>query len=112
MRYLNGTRNLGLRLSSNRDSAVEGYADASYGVHPDSRSHTRSMHTLGKGAYYARSAKQKLTTKSSAEAELVAASDEVSEIIDTREFLISQGYKEKPAILHQDNQSAIELANT
>ena len=63
MRYLNGTRNLGLRLSSNHDTSVEGYVDASYGVHPDGRSHT-----LGKGAYYARSAKQKLTTKSSAEA--------------------------------------------
>ena len=41
----------------------------------------------------------------------MAASDEVPEIIDTREFLIAQGYKENPAILHQDNQSAIQLAH-
>ena len=65
--------------------------------------------TLGGGAIYSKSSKQKLNTKSSTEAELVAASDMSGQILWTKEFLKAQGYQVKRNILYQDNKSAILL---
>ena len=56
-----------------------------------------------------RSQKQKIVTKSSCEAEIVAQSDYLSNAIDVRNFLISLGYAVGPVILHQDNKSAMAM---
>jgi hypothetical protein len=60
---------------------------------------------------YVKSAKQKLMSKSSTEAELIGVSDMLRQVIWTRDFLAEQGYKCEPARLFQDNQSTIALAN-
>ena len=65
--------------------------------------------SLGSGAFYTKSSKQKINTKSSTEAELVGASDMVGQMLWTARFLQSQGYDVKNSLLHQDNQSAILL---
>jgi hypothetical protein len=75
------------------------------------KSHTGSIITLGKGAIYAKSSTQKLTTKSSTEAELVGLSDSSNQVLWTRNFIISQGYQHGSAIIYQDNQSTIQLIN-
>ena len=56
-----------------------------------------------------RSSKQKLNTKSSAEAELVGASDYLPNILWVTNFLKGQGYDVVENVLEQDNQSAIKL---
>jgi hypothetical protein len=56
-----------------------------------------------------KSTKQKLVTKSSTEAELVALSDYASQAIWLRNFIIAQGYDVGPVILHQDNMSCMAL---
>eukprot|EP00980_Cylindrotheca_fusiformis_P024537 scaffold12027_cov112-Cylindrotheca_fusiformis.AAC.3 len=58
------------------------------------RSHTGGMISMGKGALYASSRRQKLTTKSSTEAELVVgASDFLGQTLwTTTNFLRAQGY--------------------
>ena len=71
---------------------VESYIDASYGVHADGKSHSGTIITLGAGPVYVRSSKQKIVTKSSSEAELVALSDNASHVIWARNFIIAQGY--------------------
>jgi hypothetical protein len=110
-KYLNGTQGLGLRLQADKMVALQSYIDASFGVHSDWKSHTGSCQTLGRGAFYSKSVKQKLVTKSSSEAELVAFSDEVSEGIDSMYFLQEQGYTVPPVTVHQDNKSTITLAS-
>ena len=50
---------------------------------------------------------QKLNTISSIEAEIVASSEVLAQILWTTSFLNHQGYEAKSAILHQDNQAAI-----
>ena len=45
------------------------------------RSHTGLMYTLGKGGIVGESTKQKVNTRNSTEAELVAVDDEISKII-------------------------------
>ena len=68
------------------------------------------MITFGKGAIHARSAKQKLVSKSSTESELVALSDEASPVLWMRNFLLYQGYQPQPAKIFQDNKSTITMA--
>ena len=65
--------------------------------------------SLGKGTVQAISAKQKINTKSSTEAELVAADDTLSHLLQTKYFLEAQGYPSDQTILYQDNTSAISL---
>jgi hypothetical protein len=73
------------------------------------KSHTGAMMSLGKGAAYGTSTRQKLNTKSSTEAELVAVNDVMPHILWTRYFLEAQGYGVKDSLVYQDNQSAILL---
>jgi len=64
--------------------------------------------TLGAGPIEVKSTRQKLNTKSSSEAELVACSDMASQVIWTKNFLESQGIKATTKI-YQDNMSSINL---
>ena len=48
------------------------WVDSSYAMHPDKKSHTGVLMSIGKGCTYMASNKQKLNMKSSTEAELVA----------------------------------------
>ena len=54
------------------------------------------------------SSKQKLTTKSTTEAELVGADDILPQLLWTKYFLEKQGYECNPT-LYQDNKSSILL---
>ena len=62
------------------------WVDASHAGHPDMRSHTGAMMTLGKGAAYATSARQKINGKSSTEAELIGVDDVMGVVLWTRNF--------------------------
>jgi len=66
---LRGTQDLTLMIEPG--DHPNWWVDSSYAVHPDMRSHSGIIMTLGKGAMYNRSCKQKLNTKSSTEVELV-----------------------------------------
>ena len=66
--------------------------------------------TLGKGVAIAMSSKQKLNTRSSTEAELVALDDSIGMILWTKRFLEAQGYKGVKHVIDQDNQSTLKLA--
>ena len=109
MKYLNGTKKLVLTISADSLSVVKWYVDASFAVHPDFKSHTGAVMTMGKGAVQSLSRKQKLNTRSSTEAELVGADDAAGMILWTKLFLEEQGYGVKKNILYQDNKSAILL---
>ena len=109
--YLLGTRDRGIVLRIGSELVVKAFIDAAYGVHTGSgRSHTGCVIVLGDGGpVYAKSTKQKIVTKSSTEAELVALSDFASQAIHMRNFLLGQGYKLGPAIVYQDNKSCMAL---
>ena len=52
--------------------------------------------TLGKGSIIADLTKQKVNTRSSAEAELVAVDDKISKIVWIKRFLEHQGFNPIP----------------
>jgi len=109
-KYLKGTRDLALSLCAENVIKINSYIDASFACHPDGKSHTGEMITLGGGAVFSKSSKQKLVAKSSTEAELIGLSDGLPHVLWTKNFLQSQGYDTGPAIVHQDNKSTITLA--
>lgn len=110
LKYINGTSNFGIVLEADKAICVLVWVDASYGVHADGKSHAGVCISLGRGAVYVRSGKQKLVSKSSTEAELIGLSDSLTQGIWTRDFLIFQGYTMAPATVYQDNMSTIALA--
>jgi histone deacetylase 1/2 len=109
MQYLNKEPELGLTLSTGADLDIHLFADASYGVHADGKSHSASVLKVGNSTILASSTKQKLVTKSTTEAELVCASDMLSLGLWQRDFLEEQGHGLVNLILHQDNTSTIKM---
>ena len=64
---------------------------------------------MGEGALTSVSRKQGMNTRSSTEAEVVAADEVVGPMLWTEQFLTEQGYGINENILYQDNQSAMLL---
>jgi hypothetical protein len=112
LKYLNGTRELGIRLQPSEKMAINAHVDASFATHDDYKSHTGVVVSLGEGPIFVKSTKQKLVTKSSTEAELVGLSDATTQVVWTREFLLEQGYKLGPANIFEDNQSTIAMVKS
>ena len=106
--FLQGTREDVLTLEHDGSDKVTWSVDAAFAVHPDAKSHTGMTMTLGKGAVNNMSRKQKLVTRSSTEAELVAVDDSLAQIMWTKYFLEEQGYNMRH-VLKQDNESAMKL---
>jgi hypothetical protein len=98
-----------LTLRDDGSNIIKCHIDAAFAVHPDFKSHTGAVATLGKGAVKSISKKQKVNTRSSTEAELVATDDIIAQALWTKLFLEAQGYLVKDNVLYQDNQSAILL---
>jgi hypothetical protein len=87
IRYVRGIKEMGIRLEASKVLALVVYADASFAVHPNMRSHTGTVITLWKGAINAKSLKQKLMTKSSTESVLVAISDAMGQAMWRKNFV-------------------------
>ena len=87
---------------------VTAHIDASFGCHENGKSHTGVCITLGSGPVFVRSVKQRIVTKSSTEAELVALSDEAGLIFHVEDFIVGQGYT-CDVIIGRDNKSTIQL---
>ena len=87
MKYLLGTHELFPTLKSYKTSGLKWYTDAEFAVHSDFKSHTGATLKMGKVEIVSVSQKQKLNSKSSAEADLVGAYDASSLILWTNIFL-------------------------
>jgi hypothetical protein len=87
IRYLRGSQDLPLKLSTDGTSIIKWWVDGSHGVHFDMRGHTGGMASLGKGALKPMSTRQKLNTRSTTETELVGADDMMPQIMWTNYFM-------------------------
>jgi hypothetical protein len=106
--FLKRTRNDCLVLRADDSDTVKWYVDAAFAVHPDYKSQTGIVATMGHGAFNSISRKQNVNTRSSTEAETVAVDDAAGPMLWTSRFLESLGYPTN-TVLYQDNKSAILL---
>ena len=107
LNYIRCTIDLELTLSADNMTLTKWWVDAAYAVRDDYKSQSGMTMSMGRGTLMSRSLKQQRNSKSSTEAEIIAASDASSQILWTRQFLEEQGYDVEKAILYQDNKSAI-----
>lgn len=109
LQFLYSTYAQNIHLTAHDLRQILWHIDTAYGVHIDLKSHPGGNMSLGKGAKQAISRKQKLVTRSSTEAELVATDDIIAQVLWTLLFMEAQGYPISENIIFQDNQSAIKL---
>jgi len=111
LKYINGTKELGLNLSPT-SLELNCFIDASFAIHADARSHSGIVISLGPtvSPVAVFSKKQVLTTKSSTEAELVALDEGVTTLIWFQRLMNDLSYASLPSIVYQDNQSTIHIA--
>ena len=109
--YLARTAAAGITLSPD-SFQIHAWIDASYAIHPDRKSHSGTVISLGNngGPVFTRSAKQKLVSDSSTMAELIALHDGLHHVIWMRNLLRELGADPPPAVIYQDNMSTITLA--
>jgi hypothetical protein len=111
--YLKGTLDRGLYFHP-ESMQLYYWCDAAYGTHTaDMKGHTGMMATLGymNAPILAKSNKQKLNTRSSTEAELVALDDTVLNLLWLIQIITFMGYPQEPVIVFQDNQSTMTVCN-
>jgi hypothetical protein len=109
MEYLKADRDRSLILGTDNEGMLMWYVNASFNVHPNMHSHTGGGMTMGRGFPISESTKQKLSTKSTVESELVGVDDMMPIIWWTCYFLLTQGYGVIENLLLQDNKSSILL---
>ena len=109
MQYLHGTKDMGLTLRASEEGIIQWWIDTSYAVHEDMKGHTGAALSLGKGAIYSGSWKQRLVSRSSTESEVVGVYDVLPQVLWTKQFLEEQGRLDTTTVVYQDNTSSILL---
>jgi hypothetical protein len=90
MKFLKQTANERLTLRADGSGKLRWHVDAAFAVHPDFRSHTGAVMSMGHGAITSISRKQRMNTRSDTESELVAADEVAGPMIWTKLFLPRQ----------------------
>ena len=112
LRYLAGTKHIGLFFHSGEGVRLYATVDASYASHDDLKSHTGCTLHIGRhsGSVLSISKKQTITADSSTVAELIAAHFVAKEVMWARNFLQELGFAQLlPTILFEDNMSCIAI---
>jgi len=119
LRYLKGTRDLGLRYSKTSSgppssglNILYGYVDSDWAGCPDTRRSTSGFVLMLNGATVSwKSKRQSVVALSTAEAEFVAASSMVQELTYTRRLLERLGFPQaEPTTIFEDNATCIKWA--
>ena len=112
MKYLKGTKTLGIKYSRVSDFHLTSYADSDFdGDKENGLSTSGYLMTLGSTAITWRSKKQTIPADSTTEAEYVAAAQATKEIVWLRKILDDlQETQTTSTTLFVDNNSAIQLA--
>ena len=94
IQYLSGAMRLELTIEPGKENSPNWWVDTSHTVHPDMRSQSGMIMILGSGAAYTVYTKQKIYTKSSTEAELVAINDSMAQLLCMRNFWLCRCFKD------------------
>jgi hypothetical protein len=108
--YIANNRGKRLRIAPT-SLQVAAWADASFAVHADMKSHTGFIIGFDgfSGLILAKSRKQKVITRSTAESELVACDECLTSLLSARRKMIELGFPQQSSPVYQDNEAAIKL---
>ena len=119
LRYLKGTQDLGLKFAKpkntgpmDRPNVLWGFVDSDWAGCPDSRRSTSGYALMLNGAAISwKSKRQSVVALSTAEAEFIAASSMVQEVIYARRLLERLGFPQPdPTLIYEDNSTCIKWA--
>jgi hypothetical protein len=112
LRYVKGTKKLGLLYTASGSATLVGYTDADYAGDVDDRKSTSGYVFLKSGAAVSwKSKKQTVVAQSTAEAEYVALYFAAQECVWLRRLLGDLGAKQSGAtVVNEDNKSTISIA--
>ena len=83
--------------------------DGSFAAHQGMRGHAGMVASAGKGAAISSSSKQKISTRSSTECEIIAVDEAITKPLWLRHLLEAQGQTVVDCVLFQDNQASIRI---
>lgn len=109
LKYLNHTKHYSLIFNKSKSSDIHVYADASHSIHQDAKGHSGLIITYNHNLILFKSRKQKITTLSSTESELVCLSDSISYIISIMNIFKELEININTKIIFQDNLSTIRM---
>ena len=110
LKYLQGSKSLGLLLGSHNQNLLEGYCDANYGsCEVTRRSTTGYLFTFSGSLISWQTKLQKTVATSTTEAEYMAAAAAAKEALYLRKILLDVGFGAKCITIHCDNQGAVNL---
>ena len=112
LRYLNGTRSVGILMPANGDNVVRGFVDSDHGGDTKTgRSTTGMVFFLGDSGISWRSKLQTCVAPSSAEAEYIAACAAAKEAAFLRKICADMGMQQETATdLFEDNSACRQMA--
>ena len=94
---------------SPKDMQLRGFADASYNITTDARSHYGYIVTLGNCLVASKGGRIKTVVRSSTEAEISAVNELISDILWCRDILEDLGYPQQKINMYEDNKSCITM---
>ena len=107
--YLQDNRDRGVFLPARGEMKITAYVDAAFGTHTDGKSHTGMVVVLGNALVAAKSTKQRIVSRNSTEAELIALSDRIDDVLWIYDFVKSLGYELPPPTVYEDNASTLHM---
>jgi hypothetical protein len=107
--FMRQTAGMPLRLKARAPLQVVTSIDAAFANRSEMKSTSGACTTLGEGMFVAFSRMQKLNSKSSTEAEIIALSDGGNTPLWLADWLEYQGYERLPILIEQDNISCMTL---
>jgi hypothetical protein len=119
LRYLNGTRSLGISFDGNQPLELLGYADADWAGSEERRSTSGYIFTYGGGAISWRSQRQPTVALSTMEAEYMSLSTCTQQAVWLRRLLteldgrlgtLRESSESGPTRIMEDNQACIQFA--
>jgi hypothetical protein len=111
LRYLQGTRNLGILYNSNSSEGLVGFIDADWGGDDTDRKSTTSYVLKLYGSIVsAASIKQKTVATSTLEAESITLAEAVKETLWLQRLLCELGLRQDSVTINIDNKGAIDYA--
>ena len=110
LKYLHGTKSVGILLGDSSPSFLEGYCDANYGGCEETRRSTTGYVFTMHGSLISWQTKlQKTVAVSTTEAEYMAAASAAKEALYLRKVLNDVGFGAQCITIHCDNQGAVNL---